>query len=220
MNAYKKIIIEKAIKTFGKEAQKDMMIEEMLQHVSFDPVPNGLFIPRVPESRIVQGDYFEDDTIERICFSVSIENCINAMPDGGYAVLGLNEMKKKGFTPILYSYNLFWNGENEVLTPKEVKKYVYDAEATNEYWLTTQKTINPIILEILNFEYSMEKAINGPILPVIRELDCDVFKGELKDFRTFFKAEKQFNKYSNRDLLSYVGQCCYPREETKDAARK
>ena len=68
---------------------------EVLWHVSFDKVPEGRFIPRVPENRITQGEYIEDDTIKRVCFSNSIENCLNAMPCGGFAALGLNEMKKR-----------------------------------------------------------------------------------------------------------------------------
>lgn len=51
MTNEQEIVLKRAIKTFGKEAQKDMMIVEILQHVSFDPVPNDLFIPRVPGNK-------------------------------------------------------------------------------------------------------------------------------------------------------------------------
>lgn len=193
---------------------------EILWHVSFDKVPEGRFMPRIPENRINQGEYIENDTIKRVCFSNSIENCINAMPCGGFAALGLNEMKKRDYSPIFYGYPLFLDGEREVLEPSEVKKYVYDAEFNKEYWLTSEIQIKPVVLEMQSLEYSMKETINGPVVPFITKLNYDVFKGEVKDFRSFFKCHKSFSKNSNREILNYVGQCLQISEVTENAIRK
>lgn len=112
----------------------------MLYHVSFNEVENNLFYPRMPQKRAP----YEDKIIKRICFSPSIEKCIEAMPDGGKALQNLY-LTSRDFhiPPILHVYSLDETCIPAVnLVPStEVTRYVQDAEYSQETWVVNQEVV-------------------------------------------------------------------------------
>lgn len=192
---------------------------EIIWHVSFDPVPGGQLVPRVPKERIMNRLY-EDNKIPRICFSNSIQNCINLMPGGGAALLGVQEMKKRGLAAPIYTYPMLYDShEKYVWPPEKVKNYVYDAEILREYWVTKEVIIQPVLIRVTYFQWKMVDSINGSKVPYIYNLSYETLNEESKSFRKYFESTSLEN-VSNRTLLSAIGEELYLKELEVQSANK
>jgi len=121
----------------------------MLINVSFQPVKE--FIPRVPEYRGPK----ENGRIKRIYLTNSVENAVNAMPDGVKALKGMMKISKayKNLITVLYVYELKENKMPFIWYPKDIEKYVFDAKATKEHWITEKADFKEHILKIEEVEY-------------------------------------------------------------------
>lgn len=120
-----------------------------LYHISYDisePLDKE-FIPKIPHNT-VSG---EDESIPRICFSDSIEGCINAAED-----LLVNYERENIATIIVW--------EKEFLLPNDKliewqKLYednlVPDAIVTHEYWFLDKLRMKGTLYEILNTNYAI-----------------------------------------------------------------
>lgn len=119
-----------------------------LYHVSYERIKH--LIPRVPQHRLPG----ENNAIARICFSDSIEKCINAKPNQADAIY---LAQKVGF-PIgvwVYSINVEDYAAKEVMHPDAVYEAgVIDAKQNHEYWLLVEPTaLREQHLEVLNAEF-------------------------------------------------------------------
>lgn len=120
-----------------------------LYHVSYDMVP--AFNPRVPANRLPT----EDGRTPRICFSTSIEKCINAKPGESRA---LRKMLGHRIPMMLYVYEI----DTELLPPRTVVKPdvvqdifgVEDAIENDEYWVTTSIDPDESIVEVYDADWS------------------------------------------------------------------
>lgn len=105
-------------------------------HVSTDIFHDGVFTPRIPYYR--HKDH-EDASIERVCVSDSIENCLTAIPGGGSNLDILNIEQRGYFLVFRIDTEKLGITDKDIITNQELfeKDLVRDAEATNEVWITT-----------------------------------------------------------------------------------
>lgn len=112
----------------------------MLYHLSTD-LNNHIneFKPRVPkrENRM-KG---ENNYIPRICVAKSIEDCLSAMPEGGYA---LGKSDKPNIIRV-YEFNEADVIKENLIAPSNLyfEELVLDAWVTGEYWIVEQN-IKPV----------------------------------------------------------------------------
>lgn len=144
------------------------------------------FTPRIPlfEQRI-EG---EDDTIPRICVAKSIEDCLSAMPDGGYHLQGAK-------TPIRFRVYEFQDTRilsKNILTSTDLylSKLVLDAWITGEHWILQQKVQPSKVydIEVMNVELIEAPFIHPDELKLVLERK----EGSLND--VIEQLEKQTNK--------------------------
>ena len=109
--------------------------KKLFFHVSMDTKMNGKTLkPRIPTYLTKKGKvsdtYKEDSTIPRVCFSPSIEGCLNAIIS---AQKNLHIVGEKMFVYIPEKPI----SEYKVKTNKEIikEKLVFDANATGEIWI-------------------------------------------------------------------------------------
>ena len=109
--------------------------KKLFFHVSMDTKMNGKTLkPRIPTYLTKKGSvsdtYKEDSTIPRVCFSPSIEGCLNAIIS---AQKNLHIVGEKMFVYIPEKPI----SEYKVKTNKEIikEKLVFDANATGEIWI-------------------------------------------------------------------------------------
>lgn len=104
----------------------------ILYHVSYD-IDNPLdytFIPRVPDSRTSD----EDDEIERVCFSDSIQNCIRGIS---------GRLMQKSGEIIVYKYEIEVESPNIISWEKLYEEgLVNDAALTHEYWYVGKEPLH------------------------------------------------------------------------------
>ena len=121
-----------------------------LYHVSYDPVSE--LIPRVPQHRMIA----EDNTVRRICFSTSIEKCIEAKPGGN---LPIYLMFENGFHPLLFVYEIDTDAlpAECIIGPTVLHEQfgVDDAIENDEHWII-DTVIHPreIVREVLDVEWT------------------------------------------------------------------
>lgn len=123
-----------------------------LYHVSFDIDNEPLckrFVPRVPESH----EYGEDNKTKRICFSDSIEGCLDS--------IGENKLPDiiTGKTKIIVWEKVFSISDSELVDWKYLYEndLVCDAAMTHEYWYKKPITIEGRYYYILD----LDKAIGN-----------------------------------------------------------
>lgn len=118
----------------------DNSVIETYFHISFDPWTTiQEFTPRIPFQRA----YGEDNKIQRVCVSNSIENCLNAAPmtdvifePGGY--LETNDLSlyisedNSGVPFVVYELQA---DASCVMNPTELSSLVPDALETQEHWI-------------------------------------------------------------------------------------
>lgn len=110
-------------------------------HVSQDLTHNGNFYLKVPETRADD----EDSKIKRICVGKSIEDCLSAMPDGGYSLDMHCYTELKGlFKVFKIDTDKIGINENDIILDDELYKtdLVRDALHTNECWLLKNFSVN------------------------------------------------------------------------------
>lgn len=94
-----------------------------LYHVSRHQLDKIILYPRIPEGN----GYDENTTIKRICFSTSIQGC-------------LNSIKNKIFiNDILHIYTLNYNKNLKYKIPNVTD--VYDVKITNEVWVLNKCSV-------------------------------------------------------------------------------
>lgn len=117
----------------------------MLYHVSTDTsrvIP--IFIPRIPnKNQRMEG---ENETIPRICVAKSIEDCLTAMPNGGYFLT--SEHKPKRIR--VYEFDEEVVQEGNLIKPTDLyfSEYVLDAWVTGEHWVVNQNLLPKKVYDI------------------------------------------------------------------------
>lgn len=132
-------------------------LPKKLYHVTLDMEHNGVFSPRVPESRMST----EDAITKRICVSDSIEGCLTASPFGAHylseSLMETNDCvkifvidtEKLGLTStdVVFPHDLYQSGKvedacltgehwllKEIEIPKEDQSVVQITELHDEHW--------------------------------------------------------------------------------------
>lgn len=157
-----------------------------LYHISlnFMEANDKPFKARIPYSTAE----YENETIKRICFSDSIEGCLNLVNWTENLLIEKLILNNGKSCPIrIYEFNFNINDEN-LLRPKEVSKYVPDAEFFNEYWYIGEKEIYPAksyCIEIQNTFIAEEIELrDGFIKYRYRNIEyniCEIIKPTIKD---------------------------------------
>ena len=146
-----------------------------------------LFTPRIPE-RIYDG---ENNTIERICFSDTVMNCMKSIYVPLFKTGSKIMIYKKSFD--LYDKNL--------INPEEIynKGYVKDAKANHEYWYLKPITITGELYEITNIDYEpciQWEAVSvneiKEIIRILAENDKDL---KSVAYMNYDKSEYYYNKF-------------------------
>lgn len=117
----------------------------MFYHVSTDlSFVTKIFTPRIPKQE--QRMKGENSYIPRICVAKSIEDCLTAMPNGGYR-LG-NSGKPN--TIRVYEFNPERIHKQNLISPSDLyfSEWVLDAWVTGEYWVIEQDLIPSRIYDI------------------------------------------------------------------------
>lgn len=159
-----------------------------LFHISIDIKEKiKLFTPRIPK-RIYYG---ENDTIERICFSDSVHNCMKAI----YAPLFMTGTKimvyRKSFDP----------NDKNLINPEEIynKGYVKDAKVNHEYWYLKPITMIGELYEITSIDYEpciQWEAVSvdeiKDVIKILAENDKDLKSVADMDYA---KSKQYYNKF-------------------------
>lgn len=134
------------------------MKKKTLYHLSLDVDQIIEFMPRVPESIMCD----EDDTIERICLSDSIEKALSAAPWGGAALFDI--FICGDFSRLIRVYEFIIDEDNNsLISPEELyrKGLVPDAMLSNEYWYTEKlRPSKSYLIEISYYDEEMMDIIN------------------------------------------------------------
>lgn len=117
----------------------------MLYHISTDTTKViKLFYPRIPKSNKRMKE--ENDYIPRICLGKSINDCLSAIPDGGYHFQSSEESKILR----IYEFNTEQIEENNLIPASSLyfSDWVQDAWVTGECWVVNQKLIPSKVYDI------------------------------------------------------------------------
>lgn len=137
-----------------------------LYHVSvFLQGKKVLFKPRVPKSA-AEG---ENTTIERICFSTSIENCIKAIGPSKF---------KSGTKFMVFEADI--DADSESLIPPQAlfdRNYVKDALENEEYWYTDSIELNGKFYIIENIDYEPQISLKCVTIDEIKSILLKVYSG-------------------------------------------
>lgn len=137
-----------------------------LYHVSvFLQDKKVLFKPRVPESA-AEG---ENATIERICFSISIENCIKAIGPSKF---------KSGTKFMVFEADI--DADSESLIPPQAlfdRNYVKDALENEEYWYTDSIELDGKFYIIENIDYEPQISLKCVTIDEIKSILLKVSSG-------------------------------------------
>jgi len=141
----------------------------MFYHLSMDlSNVTKVFTPRIPNpSQRMEG---ENDSIPRICVAKSIEDCLSAMPNGGYAFEYVDEPKRIR----VYEFDETSIEKENIITPTELYFYewVLDAWVTGEYWIVGQEIIPTRVYDI---ELKKVEVVDAPYV------HPDAFKKALEE---------------------------------------
>jgi hypothetical protein len=137
-----------------------------LYHVSvFLQDKKVLFKPRVPKSA-AEG---ENATIERICFSTSIENCIKAIGPSKF---------KSGTKFMIFEADI--DADSESLIPPQAlfdRNYVKDALENEEYWYTDSIELDGKFYIIENIDYEPQISLKCVTIDEIKSILLKVSSG-------------------------------------------
>ena len=147
-----------------------------------------LFTPRVPKSA-AEG---ENATIERICFSTSIENCIKAIGPSKF---------KSGTKFMVFEADIDANSES--LIPPQVlfdRNYVKDALENEEYWYMDSIELNGKYYIIENIDYEPKLSLKCVTIDEIKSILLQVSSG--------FKLITDLNLESAEAYYDYAINYC------------
>lgn len=155
-------------------------------HVSTSLLNQGEFVPRIPENRITEN---ENDSMERVCVSTTISNCLSALPGSGnlydthfkgrgYYKLFRIDTEKLGIGDehIVFSQTIYENG------------WVPDAFVTQEYWITVPFTVPEEDSTIIKLDdWCQERAYVVPSDALV--LAHEMYQGDLyKAYRAIYEG--------------------------------
>lgn len=105
-------------------------------HLSTNIYHEGIFEPRIP---LIRHRDQEDDSISRISVAPTIEDCLTAIPNGGYLLDGLNLQQRGYFLIFKIDTEKLGIGNEHIVQTKTLyeQDLVRDADVTNEVWITT-----------------------------------------------------------------------------------
>lgn len=109
-------------------------------HVSTKLNHNGIFEPRVPQSRHKQA---EDDRTPRVSVAPTIESCLTAIPGGGIELEELNIQLRGYYLVFRIDTDKLGIQEKFIVDADTLYEndWVRDADATNEHWITVPFTV-------------------------------------------------------------------------------
>lgn len=119
----------------------------ILYHVSYDvfQAERYVFKPRVPESRADR----ENDSIKRICFTDSIENCLRSISSDLQFMNEYNLIR-------VYKFEVSDQDENLMHWEELYRNnYAYDAALTHEYWYLNEVVLESKIYCIKDYSYDI-----------------------------------------------------------------
>lgn len=160
-----------------------------LYHVSvFLQDKKVLFKPRVPKSA-AEG---ENATIERICFSTSIENCIKAIGPSKF---------KSGTKFMVFEADI--DADSESLIPPQAlfdRNYVKDALENEEYWYGDSIELNGKYYIIENIDYEPKLSLKCVTIDEIKSILLKVYSG--------FRFITDLNLKSAEEYYDYAIHYC------------
>lgn len=160
------------------------------------------FKPRIPKGRL--DCVGEDATIPRICLSDSLEGCLTGVPWGGYNLINDPPYKAVGFMAIarLYEFDKSKIIEENLLSPKQIKKFVPDSEISREYWVTNQEIIPEKSCVIVLKDFCIE-----PVVIEHKGTKYRLYKITRPQYKTLKKEEEDLllEFVNSDDKSSFVG---------------
>ena len=188
---------------------KRMDKTKKLYHISLNFIEpdNKSFIARIPYSTAE----YENDTIKRICFSDSIEGCLNLVNWTENLLIKKIILENNKSCPIrVYEFEFDTNDE-DLLTPNDIFKYVPDANLFNEYWYIGNKEIYPTksyCIEIQdNFdigEITLDDGITKYIYRNIKYDICEIIKPIIKDKWQIFNFDLKISESNDEKDLDTI----------------
>lgn len=170
----------------------------MLYHLSLERIENDTFIPRIPSIRI-EG---ENSDIPRICFTDSIEHCINSMPMGVMLaknfIMARNKTKAKPFF-YLYYFDETKIPKEFIKYPCEISEYVPDVAYSNEHWCLCPIKCEFKLIELteLETEFIRVPELNRNVIVVtlikFNEIEKELDKNHIDFYNSFLKLCEKDN---------------------------
>jgi len=154
----------------------------LLYHATTDAQHTGVFTPRLPDNIDC---YDEDDTIDRICVSDSIEGCLTSMPRGGEDLRDLLDDTGDRIKVFVFDTDTLGLPPNCIIEPDVIKDQygVIDAVITGEHWITAPVTIptaDTHILHVHDFQINRTPIESGIIVGRIEQLRYTSLCGDNK----------------------------------------
>lgn len=160
------------------------------------------FVPRIPSNTI----HGEDETIPRICFSDSIENCLNATED---KLLDYDNMNT---VPIIVWEMDFSLPNNNLVAWQELykKNLVPDAVFTHEYWFLEKLQLEGHLFEIHNIDDAISSkkevyVINEKYKEVVLDifLDFGISLEEIQKYDLYYLVN-EWLPTNNPEKMDYI----------------
>ena len=135
--------------------------DDVFCHVSTYIHKDTIFKPRIPFGLDMYG-HNENDTIDRVCVSSSLEGALRAIPRGGLRIFDWYEDNALYFKVFIVDTLELNIKEESIYTPKYLKEkgYVHDSELTNEHWILkpfTTPESHTFLININDYEYDENK---------------------------------------------------------------
>ena len=109
-------------------------------HVSTNLKHNGRFEPRIPSCRHKEK---EDEVTPRVSVGLTIEDCLTAIPNGGFNLDHMNIERRGYYLIFKIDTEKLGISDDHIVTSQTLfeKDLVRDAEATSEHWITCPFTV-------------------------------------------------------------------------------
>lgn len=174
-------------------------------HVSFEKV--DMFVPRIPKYRTTN----EDSKTPRICVCPSVKRCLMAMPEGGFALMGLRKLAKlHGRPPIFYIYSVEESAISDCMITPDVlyNEYgVVDALESGECWITKSVPFKETIVELSHCDFSDvfhdSKGAEGIL---IYDLECSPITPPILPMDRVIREIKKIKEYDIRIIYKLFAE--------------